>query len=125
MSFSGKRVLITDALSLKAIAAAELVLKAGAEAVLWHQDAAALDDLSERLRRLGSVRPMVVDITRPDQVRGAAAGMGTPDIILAFALSEVLTAEIQRRFSGVSQIFSDEGDFPPVSAFTGGPCFPG
>lgn len=89
-------ILIIGALSGDGPEAARALARQHGSLVLWAADARALDATLSGLP--DTARGMVVDLGRQDQVRGAAAGLQSIDIILSFETSALVEAELQSRY---------------------------
>ncbi len=82
IDLSGRRAVITGGARGIGYAIAERLIGHGAAVLLWDMDAAALDAAVASLSAKGEAAAMVVDVTREDQVRGAASGAGAVDILV-------------------------------------------
>jgi len=92
---TGLRLIVTGASAAGAEGLCATLLEAGAGLVLWDRDPAMLERLAAALP--GAVWPMVVDPDRADQVRGASAGAGTVDAVVAFFDGPVLRETLAQR----------------------------
>ncbi|GAB4188760.1 MAG: SDR family NAD(P)-dependent oxidoreductase [Thalassobaculales bacterium] len=82
IDLSGRRAVITGGARGIGYAIAERLIGHGAAVLLWDMDAPALDAAVASLSARGEAAAMVVDVTREDQVRGAASGAGAVDILV-------------------------------------------
>lgn len=86
---TGRSAVVTGGAQGIGRAIADRMLRSGAVVSLWDQDAAAAEEAAQTLSALGSVVPVAVDVSSPDQVTRAAAltleRTGRIDILVANA----------------------------------------
>ncbi len=73
LDLTGKNGIVTGGARGIGFAIAQRLLVSGARICLWDRDAAALDTAAKSLAPCGEVRTRVLDLTRPEDVRAAAA----------------------------------------------------
>ncbi|MBI3877809.1 MAG: SDR family NAD(P)-dependent oxidoreductase, partial [Verrucomicrobia bacterium] len=73
LDLNGKNAIVTGGARGIGYAIATRLIASGARVCLWDRDAAALAEASKKLSTDGNVHTVTLDLTKPDEVKAAAA----------------------------------------------------